>query len=46
MWKVSGNIQTSQDMSFYFKHSFLLPFLHNSHGTQEIPDCGNLVRPD
>ena len=33
-------------LPFYFKHSFLLLFLHNSHGTQEIPDCGNLVRPD
>ena len=31
---------------FYFKHDFLLLFLHNSHGTKEIPDCGNLVRPD
>ena len=30
--------------AFYFKHNFLLLFLHNSHGTKEIPDCGNLVR--
>ena len=34
------------DNAFYFKHGFLLLFLHNSHGTKEIPDCGNLVRPD
>ena len=33
-------------IAFYFKHGFLLLFLHNSHGTKEIPDCGNLVRPD
>ena len=33
-------------MTFYFKHDFLLLFLHASHGTKEIPDCGNLVRPD
>ena len=32
--------------SFYFQHGFLLFFLHNSHGTKEIPDCGNLVRQD
>ena len=32
--------------TLYFKHSFLLLFLHNSHGTKEILDCGNLVRPD
>ena len=25
---------------------FLLLFWHNSHGTKEIPDCGNLVTPD
>ena len=29
-----------------FKTRFLLLFLHNSHGTKEIPNCGNLVRPD
>ena len=34
------------EKSFYFKHGYLLLFLHNSHGTKEIPDCGNLVRPD
>ena len=34
------------DRTFYFKHSLLLIFLHNSHGTKEIPDCRNLVRPD
>ena len=31
---------------FYFKHGFLLLFLHNSYGTKEIPDCGNQVKPD
>ena len=36
----------SLESSFYFKHGFFLLFLHNSHGTKEIPDCGNLVRPD
>ena len=25
---------------------FLLFFLHNSHGNKEIPECGNLVRPN
>ena len=29
-----------------FQTFFLLLFLHNSHGTKEIPDCGILVRPD
>ena len=24
----------------------LVLFLHNSHGTPEVPDCGNLVRAD
>ena len=33
-------------LPFFFKHGFLLLFLHNSHGTKEIPDCGNLVRLD
>ena len=37
---------TPQYCSFYFKHGFLLLFLHNSHGTKEIPDCCNLVRTD
>ena len=37
-----GRIQ----LTFYFKHGFLLLFLHNSHGTKEIPDSGNLARPD
>ena len=32
--------------AFYFKHVFVLLFLHNSHGSKEIHDCGNLVRPD
>ena len=35
-----------EERTLYFKHVFLLLFLHNSHGTTEIPDCGNLVRPD
>ena len=26
--------------------TFYLLFLHNSHGTKEIPNCGHLVRPD
>ena len=34
------------ESAFYFKHGFLLLFLHNSPGTKEIPDCGNLVRQD
>ena len=38
--------ESEDDEAFYFKHGFLLLFLHNSHGTKEIPDCGNLVRPD
>ena len=33
------------ERAFYYKHGFLLLFLHNSHGTKEFPDCGNLVRP-
>ena len=31
----------------YFSNMFfLLLFLHSSHGTKEIPDCGNQVRSD
>ena len=29
-----------------FQTRFLLLFLHNTHGTKEIPDCENLVSPD
>ena len=29
-----------------FKYEILVLFLHNSYGTPEFPDCGNLVGAD
>ena len=36
----------SPGSSILFQTCFLLLFLHNSHGTKEIPDCQNLVGSD
>ena len=36
----------SESFSFYFKWDILVLFLHNSYGTSEFPDCGNLVGAD
>ena len=33
-------------MPFYFKQDILVFFLHNSYGTLEFPDCGNLEGAD
>ena len=34
-WRSAGSV--ARAVAFYFKHVFLLLFLHNSHGTKEIP---------
>ena len=44
-YKIKKILQTA-DNPFYFKHVFLLLFSHNSHGTKEILNCGNLDWPD
>ena len=36
----------SPGRAILFQTQLLLLFLHKSHGTKEIPNCGNLVRPD
>ena len=40
---VLDQLQISHSISNMFL--LLLLFLHNRHGTKEIPNCGNLVRP-
>ena len=35
-----------RDHTFYFKYDILVLFLHNSYGSSEFPDCGNLVGAD
>ena len=47
----SPDLWTAQASTVQHNHSisntvFFLLFLHNRHGTKEIPDWGNLVRPD
>ena len=40
------NMKKLIESLFYFQENILVLFLHNSYGTPDFPDCGNLVGPD
>ena len=45
----SGHLRDLEDnkaKACYFKSDILVLFMHNSYGTSEFPDCGNLVGED